>query len=294
MPSNRIHPWFVNGVFIAATVVCLLPFLLLIMASLTNDETLIRQGYALIPDRISFDAYSYVFSRSSEIMRAYGITILVTLLGTSVGLFISALIAYPLSRQGLPLRNLIGFIVFFSMLFNGGLVSTYLVYTQLFDLKNTLLALIVPGLLTNGFIIFMIRTFFSFSVPMPIIESAYIDGASEMRIFLRIVVPLSLPVLSTAGLTMLIFYWNDWNNGLLYLTDPKLYSMQNLLNRMLSDAQFLQQNSLGGYSSSIQEKIPLESVRMAMGVIGFLPIAIAYPFFQKYLVGGLATGAVKG
>lgn len=294
MRQNKLSPFIVHTFFIVATVACLFPFILLIMASLTSSDALITDGYSLFPSGINLEAYQYIWDQGSVITSAYGITVLITVIGTVVGVIISALIAYPLSRNDMPFRRTIAFIVFFSMLFNGGLVSSYLVYTQVFDIKDTLFALLVPNLLTNGFLIFMIRTFFSSSVPVPVLESAYIDGSSEFRIFYQIILPLSIPIMATASITAAIFYWNDWNNGLIYLTESRLFSIQNLLNRMLSDAQFLQNNSLGGYSTSMAINVPLESVRLAMGVMGMLPLIIAYPFFQRYFVGGLSLGAVKG
>jgi putative aldouronate transport system permease protein len=181
------------------------------------------------------------------------------------------------------------------MLFNGGLVPSYLLYTNYFDFKNTLLALIIPGLLMNGFFIILMRTFFATSIPTAIIESAYIDGAKEWKIFYRIVLPLSTPVLATVGLFYVILYWNDWFNGLIYLTDSKYYSLQNLLNRILLDIQYLQSSTqAGSQTSDLAARIPLASMRMAMAVIGVIPLLIAYPFFQKYFAKGLTVGAVKG
>lgn len=179
------------------------------------------------------------------------------------------------------------------MLFNGGLVPTYMVYTQLFDLKNTLMALIIPSLLMNAFFVMLMRTFFLTSIPAAVIESAKIDGAGEFRIFVRIVLPLSLPILATVGLFQTIHYWNDWFNGMVYVTDDKLYSLQNLLNRILLDIQFLSSSNFGS-QTELSANTPTESVRMALAVIGVLPILIAYPFFQKFFVKGLTVGAVKG
>ncbi|MNZ88596.1 L-arabinose transport system permease protein AraQ [compost metagenome] len=178
------------------------------------------------------------------------------------------------------------------MLFNGGLVPTYLVYTNLLDLKNTIWALIIPILLVNAFYVILMRTFFATSIPAAIIESAYIDGAKELRIFVSIVTPLSAPVFATVGLFQLIRYWNDWFNGLIFITDSKYYSLQNLLNRILLDIQFLQNSD--GQSGEIFSNIPLEPMRMAMAVIGIIPILVAYPFFQKFFIKGITVGAVKG
>ncbi|MBB3110109.1 putative aldouronate transport system permease protein [Paenibacillus phyllosphaerae] len=294
MKASPIQQALIHLFFVLAACACLFPFLLLFMASLTDQNVIVRDGYSLLPSKFSLEAYTYLLNDSSTLVRSYGITILVTIIGTAAGLAISSLIAYPLSRKDMPLRGVLSFIVFFTLLFNGGLVPTYLLYTEVFHLKNTLLALIVPGLLTNGFFILLIRTFFSTSIPVPVIESAFIDGASEFKIFYRIVLPLSLPIMATIGLMLMIAYWNDWYNGLIYVTDTKLFSLQNVLNRMLSDIQFLQTNSFGSNQSETTANIPLDTIRMAMAAIGIIPIMIAYPFFQKYFVKGLTIGAVKG
>ncbi|WP_116187835.1 carbohydrate ABC transporter permease [Paenibacillus taihuensis] len=284
----------VHILLILLSAACLFPFLLLVAASFTDEASIVKDGYNLIPPQFSMAAYTYLWDQAAAMTHAYGITIMITVVGTFSGLLISSLLAYPLSRRDMPLGGIIAFIVFFTLLFNGGLVPSYLVYTELFHMKNILLALIVPGLLTNGFYIMLIRSFFMTSIPVPIIESAYIDGAGEFKIFYRIVLSLSLPILATIGLMLAISYWNDWFNGLIYITEPKLYSIQNLLNRMLSNIQFLQQNNLGGKASEATATLPMNSVRMAMAVIGILPIICIYPFFQRYFVKGLTIGAVKG
>ncbi|WP_155973508.1 carbohydrate ABC transporter permease [Paenibacillus sp. Leaf72] len=294
MKTNHMNQYAVHAILILLTAACVFPFLLLITSSLTQEQAIVRDGYSLLPKAWSIEAYEYLWNKSTSLVKAYGITVTITIIGTTVGLLISALLAYPLSRGDMPLRGTLSFIVFFTLLFNGGLVPTYLVFTEVFDMKNTLLALIIPGLLTNGFFILLIRSFFSTSIPVPIIESAYIDGATEFKIFYQIVIPLSLPILATIGLMLTIGYWNDWFNGLIYVTEPELYSIQNLLNRMLSNIQFLQQTNIGGNNSTAAAGLPMNSVRMAMAVAGILPILCVYPFFQKYFVKGLTIGAVKG
>lgn len=292
MRANEMNQLFVNIFFVLASAACIFPFLLLFIASFSSEQSIISNGYSLFPSEFSLEAYKYLWSNFDSIGRSYGITVLITAVGTSAGLLISALLAYPLSRVDMPLKNSLSFIVFFTMLFNGGLVPTYLIYTEVFHIKNTLWALIIPGLLTNGFFILLIRTFFRTSIPKEIIESAYIDGATEFKIFFRIVMPLSLPILATIGLMLGIGYWNDWFNGLIYITDSKLFSLQNLLNRMLQNIQFLQQTNLDGRGQTAN--LPTNSVRMAMAVIGIVPILLLYPFFQKFFVKGLTIGAVKG
>lgn len=292
MKTNDMNQTVVHAIFIILVALCLFPFVLLIMSSITEESAIVMNGYSFWPSEFSLEAYSYLWMQKAALFNAYGITILITIVGTFVGLLISALLAYPLSRRDLPLRGMLSFLVFFTLLFNGGLVPTYLIYTEVFNMKNSLMSLIIPGLLTNGFFILLIRTFFANSIPVQIIESAYIDGASEFKIFYRIVLPLSLPILATIGLMLTINYWNDWFNGLIYITEPQLFSIQNLLNRMLVNIQFLQQNNLGNQQMTANP--PMNSVRMAMAVIGILPLILIYPFFQKYFVKGLTIGAVKG
>lgn len=292
--SNRTTEIISHIFLIIISIASIVPFIILISSSFTAEEVILREGYKFWPAEFSVAAYEYLSHNSSEIVRAYGITIFVTIFGTIVSLAMTAMLAYGLSRKDIPFRNLLTFLVFFTLLFNGGLVPTYLVYTQMFDIKNTIWALIIPGLLMNGFNILLMRSFFITSIPEPIIESARIDGAGEFKTFTSIVLPLSLPILATIGLLQTITYWNDWFNGLIYLTDPKLFSIQNILNRMLTDIQFLASGDLGANVSQAAADIPSTGVRMAIAVVGVLPIIIAYPFFQKYLVKGIALGGVKG
>jgi putative aldouronate transport system permease protein len=292
--SDRITQWVSHIVLIVLAAGSIIPFIILLSSSLSDEASILKEGYSFIPKEISFAAYDYLLSNSSSILRAYGITVFVTIFGTFVSLVMTSFLAYGLSRRDLPYKNVFAFIVFFTLLFNGGLVPTYLVYTQVFDIKNTIWALIVPGLLMNGFNVLLMRTFFMTSIPEPIIESARMDGAGEFRTFFSIILPLSLPILATIGLLQTIIYWNDWFNGLIYITEPSLFSIQNILNRMLSDIQFLASSNLGSNTSAAAAQVPTTAVRMAIAVIGILPILIAYPFFQKYLVKGIALGSVKG
>ncbi len=292
--KNLMWQWGAH-LFLALTAcACILPFVLLFTASITDEQEIYRHGYALFPEKISFAAYTYLLQDAGKIIQAFSITIMITVVGTVTGLILIALLAYPLSRSHLVWRNFWSFFVFFTMLFHGGLVPTYLVYTQVFDMKNTIWALIMPGLLLNAFYVMLMRTFFATSIPESVIESAKIDGAGEFRIFIKIVLPLSLPILATVGLFQIINYWNDWFNGMIYITDSKLFSLQNLLNRILLDIQFLASSNFGNSQADLAASAPMETVRMAMAVIGVVPILAAYPFFQKYFVKGLTVGAVKG
>ncbi|OAS17831.1 carbohydrate ABC transporter permease [Paenibacillus oryzisoli] len=293
--ENQGWQWAAHTVMILFSLTCLLPFALLVMSSITDETTILQNGYSFFPENFSLTAYQYLWEQSALIYNAYGITFLITIVGTVVSLAITSMLAYPLSRRDLPGGTFFAFVLFFTLLFNGGLVPTYLVYTQLLDMKNTIWALIVPGLLMNGFNVLLMRTFFMTTIPVPVLESASIDGATEFKMYYKIVLPLSLPILATVGLFQGLAYWNDWNNGLIYVTNPQLFSLQNVLNRIMSDIQFLASN--GELSASAGAKIaqlPSETFRMAIAVIAVIPILIAYPFFQKYFVKGMTIGAVKG
>jgi len=298
LESNRSFSQVILHVFfILLSLFCVLPFILLFVTSITSENEIVQNGYTFFPAHFSLEAYKLLWNQSEIMLRAYGITILVTVIGTAGSLAITSLFAYPLSRRELPGRGYLSFFVFITMLFNGGLVPTYLVYTQLLDLKNTIWALIIPGHLMSGFFVIMVRTFFTTTIPFGIIESAHMDGASEFKIYYRLILPLSLPILATVGLFSTIGYWNDWFNGLIYITDSHLYGVQNLLNRMLLDVQFLNNSAEAGMASVRSSKafmLPTETFRMAIAVVGVLPILALYPFFQKFFIQGLVVGSVKG
>lgn len=278
----------------ALAVACVLPFLLLVISSISDESSILRQGYTFFPDQLGLGAYNYLWNHSEQLARAYGITVFITVFGTAASLLMTSMLAYPMSRQGVPLRNGIAFFVFFTLLFNGGLTPTYLVYVQYFDIKNTIMALIVPGLLMNGFNVLLMRTFFMTTIPPALIEAAQIDGSGEFKIFWKIIVPLSMPIVATVGLIQTIIYWNDWFNGMIYVTDSRLFSVQNILNRMLTDIQFLTESKFSAQLGEAGANLPSTTVKMAIAVIGFLPIMVMYPFFQKYLIKGITIGAVKG
>jgi putative aldouronate transport system permease protein len=286
--------WFSHISLLLFAGACILPFILLISASLTDQNSIIADGYSFIPKDFSTAAYEYLLLRGNDIFRAYGVSIFITVVGTVVGVSITLLLAYPLSRKETPHRGLILFIVFFSILFNGGLVPSYLVYTQIFDLKNTIWALIIPGLLTNGYYIMMMRVFLQGSMEPALIESAELDGANEYRILWHIVIPLSTPVMATIGLFTAIMYWNDWQNGMIYITKPELFSIQNLLQRIMQDIQFITSSLDSTNAGAAMEQLPSDTVKMAIAVIGSLPILLAYPFFQQFFIKGIMFGAVKG
>ena len=292
---NKTFQVVVHGIMVLLCLVCVLPFLLLIMSSVADENWLIMNGYSFFPAKLSADAYQYLLVDSSSIVRGYLISAFVTVAGTCISLVMTTLMAYPLSRKDLPGRYIFSFFIFFTMLFNGGLVPTYIMWTQTFHIKNTIFALLVPNLLMGAFYVIMMRTYFSSNIPDAVIEAARIDGAGEMRILLKIVLPMSLPIIATLALLTGLGYWNDWLNGLYYIQNDSLYSIQVLLNRMLMDVQFLMSRA-NTVAAGNQQMGPLPStgIKMAVAVLGALPALIIYPFFQKYFVKGITIGAVKG
>ena len=277
-----------------SSALALLPFILLVIISFTDDKTAIENGYSYLPAKWSTGAYEYLLQSADKFVRAYGMTILVTLIGTTVCVIITSMLAYMLSKRSLPGVKVLNFIVVFTMLFNGGLVPTYMIYTTVFHIKNTIWGLIVPNLMMSAFMIMLVRNYFEHSIPEELYESARIDGAGEFCIFFKIVIPLSVPILATVGLMTGISYWNDWQHGLYYLAKDKgghLYTIQNILNEINTNIAFLASYNAGGVSSA---DLPTATARMAIAVIGILPIIVIYPFFQKYFAKGLVMGAVKG
>lgn len=294
MVSRDEKRWkvFAHIVMIFLSACALLPFVLLIIASFTEETVALVNGYSYFPEAWSLDAYRYIFQNASTFVKAYGITITVTFIGTVCSVILTALTAYVLSKKNLPGVKIMNLFVIFTMLFNGGLVATYINYVTIFDIKDTLAALIVPNLLLNAFMIMLARNYFSSSIPEEIYESARIDGASEFTIFVKLVLPLSVPILATVGLMGGIAYWNDWQNSLYYVDDRSLYSIQAVLNSINEGVAALA--SLGNSAGASAADLPTTTVRMAIAVVGIFPILIIYPIFQKYFAKGLMAGSVKG
>ena len=283
-----------NIIMIIIVFYCLVPLALLLISSLTDNECLVRNGYSFIPEAVSLSAYEYLVGSGSDIMRAYGMSFVVTGIGTIISILLTTSLAYAISKSNLPGKKFLTFFVFFTMLFNGGLVPTYLMYTGTFHIKNTIFALIIPNLLVRAYYIMLMRSYFLTNLPGEVMEAAAIDGASEFQIFRKVAVPMSKPIIATVIMFTMILYWNDWQNGLYYLTTKtSLYTIQNLLNRMIQEIQFLSTNAVVGQTIDMSS-IPSTAVRMAIAVIGILPIAIVYPFVQKNFAKGITLGAVKG
>lgn len=282
-----------NIIMILLCIFCILPLWLLFASSVTEEKTLLENGYSFFPKKIDFSAYKYILIDSTQLVRGYALSAFTTLVGTLCNLTLTTLFAYPLMHKNLPGRKLISFFVFFTMLFNGGLVPSYIMWTQTFHIKNTIWALIVPNLLLNAFNIIMMRTYLTTNIPEEILDAGRIDGAGEFTILIRIVLPMSKSILSTLALLVGLGYWNDWLNGLYYVNKDYLYSTQVLLNKMLMDTQFLMSSASQGLSIDTSA-LPSTGIKMAIAVMGILPVLAVYPFLQKYLVKGITIGAVKG
>lgn len=271
-----------------------LPFLLIVIASFTKESSLLNDGYSFFPKEFSLDAYMYLKASSYTFLRAYGVSFFVTFVGTAVGLLITSMLAYPMSRRDFKYHNTLAFVVFFTMLFSGGVVPSYIMWTQYFHINDTLAALIIPNLLANGFNVLLVRNYFKNNVPIDLIESAQIDGASETRTFFNIMLPLSVPVLATVGLFMGLAYWNDWINALYYVSKPQYYGIQNLLVQLMNNIQYLNSGQAGSAIGAGAVELPSSAVRMAMAVLGIVPVLFVLPPLQKYLTRGVVIGAVKG
>lgn len=273
------------------TTLFLIPMLVVISASFTDERALNRNGYGLWPSEFSLDAYNYIFLNPTQILRSYGVTIIVTIIGTVLGLLIMSLLAYVLARHDFTWRRPLAFFVFFTMLFNGGLVPTYILITQYLKLRNSLAVLILPYLVVPWFV-FLLRTYF-LTLPKEFIESAKLDGANDWQIYAQIVMPLSKPALATIGLFCILMFWNDWWLALLYIDEPRLYPLQYLLFAILRNAEFLStQSAASSVLTSVQ--MPLQTTRMAMAVVAMGPVAITFLALQRYFIRGITLGGIKG
>jgi ABC-type sugar transport system, permease component len=284
-----------NILFIILALLCVIPVVFVLSISFTSETAIDKYGYALIPQQFSLNAYKYLLKEGSTILRALGISVFVTVIGTLLGVVLTTTMGYVLSRPNFKLKGFLTWVVFIPMIFNGGLVSTYYVTSTLLNLKNSVWVLILP-LAVSSFNIIICKTFFRSTIPDSLVESAKIDGASQLKIYLRIVLPISLPLIATIGLFLCFAYWNDWFQSMLYIDDQTLFSLQALLYTMMSNIDYLTQNvqTVGASASQLAAMLPQESVRMAIAIIIVVPVACAYPFFQKYFVTGLTIGAVKG
>ena len=276
-------------IFILFGICCLVPMIYLISSSISNEQDLFVYGYRLIPKRVDFAAYRYLLQNPAQLLDAYKLTIFTTVVGTFLALLVMIMIAYPLSIKDFKFRRQLSFYLFFTMLFSGGLVSVYLLNVQYLHLKNNVLVYILPALVSPWYV-FMLRSFFT-GIPQSLRESAKIDGAGEIKILFQIIVPISKPAIATIAFMELMIKWGEWYNCMLYITDPKLQTVQYLLQALMQQSEKLAEAADVGINAG---EIPNETVKLAMAVIAAGPIMFVFPFFQKYFVKGIMAGAVKG
>ena len=271
-------------------VVCLIPFLIVIGSSFTSESSIIKYGYSIIPREFSLDSYKTIFENPMTIIRSYGVTIVVTIVGTTLSVFLNTMTGYVLQRKDFEWRNKFSFYFFFTTLFSGGLMPWYILCVQYLHLKDNILAMILPGVVSVWNIL-LVKGFMS-SVPFEVTESAKIDGAGDFKIFVKLIWPLSKPVIATIGLFTALTYWNDWYNSMLFINNEKLYSLQYQLYKLVNDAQALK--NIAAESGMVVDSVPIEATKMALTVVVTGPIILLYPFVQRYFVKGLTLGAVKG
>lgn len=289
-PTNVVF----NAVLLLFALMCIIPVIFVFMVSISSEASINANGYRLIPQSFSGSAYGFLWGERKTILSALWVSIRVTLLGTLIGLILTTTLGYVVSRPNYKLKGFFTYVYFIPMIFNGGMVANYVIISQALHLGDTVWALIMP-LAVSSFNVVICKTFFRNTIPDAIIESAKIDGASQLRIFTQIVIPISKPVIATIGLFLAFGYWNDWFQSSLYIRSNSLISLQALLNGMIKNIEFLANNPSAGLSlAQYQNMMPKESVRMAIAIVIVVPIACVYPFFQKYFISGLTVGAVKG
>ncbi len=278
-----------NVIFFITAIMCVYPLLLVLAVSFTDETQIAMAGYTIFPEKISFAAYAFIAKNMLAITRAYGITIIVTLVGSLLGLLIMALYAYPLSRDDFKYKGFFNFIAVVTMMFSGGLVPIYMVYVRVLGLKDNILALILTGLF-SAYYVMIIRTFYRQNVSKSLIEAAQIDGAGEFKIFFQIVLPLAKPALATVLMFSMLVYWNDWYSPLLYITKMELYNLQYLMYQV--QAKIANLTRIANSAEAVKD-IPSEAARMAMAIVAIGPIILCYPFFQRYFEKGITLGGVK-
>jgi len=289
----NIHKILINGFFIIIAICCLIPIITIISISVSQENDIMKYGYQIIPKNIDFLSYEYIFAYPKQILNAYGVTIFVTVVGTFLALFINSMAAYALARKQFEYRNSLSFLIFFTTMFSGGLIPWYILITKYLHLSNTIWVMIIP-ILASPWNMFLLRTNFK-SIPDSIIESAKIDGANELYIYYKLILPLSKPALATIGLFFSLGFWNDWWLCLLFIDKSSLFNLQYILYRMMANISYLTSQmplNLGLVVDT--SKIPNESARMATVVLAAGPMLFVFTFFQKYFVQGLTVGSIKG
>ena len=283
---------FIHIPVIIFAILCILPLIVILTISVSDEAYIVANGYSIFPKDISFSAYKYIFANPGDILSAYRITIMVTVIGLVTSLLICSGLGYVLSRKDFAWSRQLTFFVFFTMLFNGGMVPTYMVVTKLLKISDTILAMIIP-LLVSAWNVMLLKSFFK-GLPDSLIEAARIDGASEIGIFFKIAIPLAKPALATVGTFIALGYWNDWYQSLLYINKKELVNLQFMLYKMMSNIQEMLDQMENLPSGVDVNSIPNESARMAMCILAAGPMMFVFPFFQKYFVKGMTVGAVKG
>ena len=289
-PSTKLFYVICYVVVTIVALTCLLPFIMLISGSFSSEQAIRFQGYGLLPREFSTAAYELIFKTPMTVIRAYGVSIFITVVGTAFGLLFTTMTAYVIARQDFKYRNQLSFFFYFTTLFNGGMVCTYIFYIQYLHLKDNLLALILPSMF-NVFYLLIMRTFVA-ALPTALIESAKIDGAGEYKIFFRIILPLLKSGLATIGLFLALGYWNDWYNAMLYMNDEKRYPLQYMLYSLMQKTQAMA--AIASQANIQMIDMPSNSLKLAMAVVATGPIVLVYPFVQKYFVKGVTVGSVKG
>ncbi|NOV01278.1 carbohydrate ABC transporter permease [Paenibacillus sp. LMG 31457] len=291
MKKKSENNWLIILFFVVLSIIFIYPMLYVISVSLSFDGDIAKYGYQLIPKRFTFVAYSYIFQTPKALLQSYMVTIFVTVVGTTLSLILTSSIAYIMTRKDYRYSKITSYFIFFTLLFNAGLVPSYIITTTVLHIQDTIWALILPYGVSAWFT--MLMKGFMDGLPFEIIESAKIDGSSELSTFVRIVLPLSKPALATVGLFYALAYWNDWWLAMLYIQNEKLIPLQYFLQRIMSNIEFLTKNMQAGISIDMSA-IPAESSRMGIAILAAGPMLFAFPFFQKYLIKGLTVGAVKG
>jgi putative aldouronate transport system permease protein len=286
--SEKILGTFTYFILTCVSLICVIPFMLIVSGSVSDSAQIMKFGYSILPRGFSLDGYRSIFLFPKQIAKAYGVSVFVTAAGTGIGLVVMTLCGYAISRGELRYRNVISFIIYFTTLFSGGLVPWYMVITRL-GMKNSIWALVIPSC-CSSFYILLIRNFMK-TIPDSLMESAKLDGAGELLILIRIVIPLSTPILATVGLFLALAYWNDWYLASLYITDADMWPLQYRLYNILNAASKIAQAGVENFTSKI---LPTETQKLANAVVATGPIIFLYPFLQKYFVQGISIGAVKG
>lgn len=270
-----------NIIFLILAVMCVIPLLFVFSISITDEEALRTNGYQLIPSVLSGSAYKFLWNERGMILRAAFMSILVTIVGTIIAIALDTSMGYVVSRRNFKLKTLYTWLIFIPMVFNGGMLASYVVVNNILGLSNTIWALILP-LACSSFSVTICRTFFRTTVPDSIIESAKIDGAGQFRIWSQIVMPISKPVIATIGMFAAFGYWNDWFQASLYIQDKNLQTLQSLLNNIQKNIEYIANNPYGGLSlQQYKSAMPTESVRMAIAIVIIVPIACTYPFSKS-------------